>query len=759
MAQMTIADQIWSLWKERLSKSWKGYFREVGLDLPNSGKDAFLGALDRGIDKINRDRSGLKDFAADGERGIEPAQPARSLFYHVLASPLVIPEGIEENEYPTFGELEIVENYIYSVKHASLADLVKEAKGASLGVAVFAYEYVPAWETVHQQHADLCFSRTGIARVGNAPAQYVAKARGYFPYSQSKNKVHVVPVRYGTFIAAKMKGDPCFLEKFAPGDADREFWVPLHKLFNGPECLKGLDLKVNLHAFHRNEKIRKVHLALQTGGISTGWNAAHLTQPPFLIESNMAEMSGGPGLLMPVPHDPLIEPATTPNGKLVGFPVPPDGTPLFVVDPRLVRLHSSLWFRTSLDTRSSPEFVHVRHGIRTGTNGKEEVVDLLDEYPGGDINEIVKNGNYQAVNFVDRTADGFIKPEVDGLPKEFPRLAACSIIGQPDFFPRVRQQDLNDWLKDPQDHDLKKLVWPDLDAAPTPLSLERSAGNITLKEPSGAPAFDSKDDTVAAIVSMKGSVVPGKSTKSNSLDFRHKPVIQREATLSYRASSLFEPGWDISADFGRDRRDHKGTKFLANYGLGSPYAEDTLICAAFGAFWPGAVPDVTRFFALEDYPSSTPILDDEAYFSGIPLPVPVGSSGDYRFSTYGYSDFVTSIWRGQLAYNAFAHVNLEEYLNRTMATARVFCFLGLVKPHDRAKLAFVNFRKASEADYAKRPDGWPSSIESTYWVKVAEILTINQDPGDPSITDVKLDQAKCLLASYKAAALIKYYGP
>ena len=44
-------------------------------------------------------------------------------------------------------------------------------------------------------------------------------------------------------------------------DRARLFWVPLHKLFSGPECLQGLDLDVTLSTSHSNEKLRRFHPA------------------------------------------------------------------------------------------------------------------------------------------------------------------------------------------------------------------------------------------------------------------------------------------------------------------------------------------------------------------------------------------------------------------------------------------------------------------------------------------------------------------
>jgi hypothetical protein len=67
----------------------------------------------------------------------------------------------------------------------------------------------------------------------------------------------------------RLAGDP---SRFGPkyflhtnldqiGDQERQFWVPLHKLFSGPGCIADCPkLKVRFEAEHVNEKIRRIHL-------------------------------------------------------------------------------------------------------------------------------------------------------------------------------------------------------------------------------------------------------------------------------------------------------------------------------------------------------------------------------------------------------------------------------------------------------------------------------------------------------------------
>jgi len=123
----------------------------------------------RELPSIKRSIDGFSDFAIEGKRGIEPGNPARSLFFHALASPNVTKgangEGL--STFPTLAEIETVENYVYGIQAPSIQQLLSQSEGLKKTIAVFATEYRPASETVHKRHADMCFSRAGVARVGN----------------------------------------------------------------------------------------------------------------------------------------------------------------------------------------------------------------------------------------------------------------------------------------------------------------------------------------------------------------------------------------------------------------------------------------------------------------------------------------------------------------------------------------------------------------------------------------------------------------
>ncbi|MGG1152274.1 hypothetical protein [Bacillus wiedmannii] len=137
------------------------------------------------LKELNIDRTvkGLEDFALEGTRGIEPGHPARSLLYHAFASPNVNIgiNGSPLTAFPTLAEIEIVENYVYGIIPTNLSEICHRA-GGDLAIVVFATEYRPAPENVHRKHADMCFSRTGVARVGTAEPLYEPQYRGFLTF-------------------------------------------------------------------------------------------------------------------------------------------------------------------------------------------------------------------------------------------------------------------------------------------------------------------------------------------------------------------------------------------------------------------------------------------------------------------------------------------------------------------------------------------------------------------------------------------------
>lgn len=226
---------------------------------------------------------GFEDFCENGLRGIEPGYPAASLLLHAFASPNVTTDAHGEalTDFPTAAEIEHILHYVYGAIPPSLDTLREQAADAPLAIVVFAYEYRPQPETVHRQQADLCFSRTGVARVGTAAALYDPQRRGFLPFVEEQpTQMRVIPARYGAFIAVQHTGKPQQFGpmNFQPIDQDLNFWVPLHKVFDGDECLAGMNLVLQLQNHQVNEKIGQIHRRFS----ETGWQEPDILNPPFI---------------------------------------------------------------------------------------------------------------------------------------------------------------------------------------------------------------------------------------------------------------------------------------------------------------------------------------------------------------------------------------------------------------------------------------------------------------------------------------------
>ncbi len=269
---MALIDDVKKILNTLSPHGWKELFEAHGLDITAVDIESEL--LQDISSSINRDFPGFDDFAEEGKQGITPSIPARSLVYHALSSQHVKWEDIGQSKkltkFPTLKQIETVENYVYAAKKISLSVIEAIHDKANLAIVVFANQYRNAIDTPHKKHADLVYSRTGVARVGNAKMSYNKQTRSFDPLTNKKSEIRVLPAKYNAYLAVKMKGSAKLLGKrfnkildipFSniPLDQDLNFWSPVHKLFSGTECLEGLNLQVSYDSFQSNEKIRKIH--------------------------------------------------------------------------------------------------------------------------------------------------------------------------------------------------------------------------------------------------------------------------------------------------------------------------------------------------------------------------------------------------------------------------------------------------------------------------------------------------------------------
>ena len=669
---MALIDEVKKVCARLATEGWGELLALHGLDI---SADDLAAELAKELPNVRRSVSGFEDFAHEGRRGIEPGHPARSLLYHALASTAVLrkADGGHLTAFPTLAEIEAVENYVFGARPPTLQELRERAGGAPLSVVVFAYEYRPAWQTCHKKHADLVFSRTGVARVGTADALYDGARRGFLPTDEGDAfAIRVSPARYAAYLAVEQSGSS---KNFCPmrfitsanapggkGDDERKFWMPVHKLFPGDECLSGLPsaLQVGLAARHVNEKIRRIHLELSrlhaSGGVpfDTGWREPDLSNPPFRFTDGIAEWSGaaehGAGTLLPAVHPTMVEPAEY------------KGRPLYFNVPRNApMLSSSLSIRDG-DALRAPEYVHVRHKVRNDGS----IVNLNDR---SDVERVTRAGGYRALHYLDFTGDGWIAAECPQLSAQGAGVRfvpAYSLITAPDFFPTCDQRELTEWT-DTVPGTLRDKVWR---IPPDTLSDQRLAPNLQLP---GGP-FRPDDTTATAIVSLFGEVSPQQTLVKPVDTMRHSPLPDDSA-------GYFAPGWDVSLDTLND------VAHLATYGLGSPFPEDAKLCAALSTFWPAAAPDATRTFtygAERRWATVSPLTDEEIGqvgslpWDGVPGPrVVTNAQGQFaEYASFAHADYVQHSLDKKFSIRVTSHIDLEEYQSRVLSMAMVHDTLG-----------------------------------------------------------------------------------
>ena len=685
---MALIDDVFAVCKG-LGDEWADMLKIHGVNIQQSSPGALANELLNQNLNIDRTMPGFQDFADDQARGIVAGRPAHSLLYHALASPNVLSgkDGKPLQKFPKLNEIETVENYIFGVRPPTVDELLARTRSQRLSVVIFAYEYRPASQTCHRKFADLVFARTGIARVGTRDLQYVPKLRGYLPQpANGEAGFHVCPARYAAFLAVPKIGSrtdfvPMRYREVAAGDDSdvpvpddqRSFWVPIHKLFPGIECLRDsnagvLNLTLQFEANHFNEKLFRFHQLL-------GNNPKAV--PPYVLSQGIAKLaasSGGAVIVQPEPHKTLVEEAMQPNGKPLTFTVPDtrsnDGT------------FSLLSTSLSIDATSAPSYVHIRTEVRGN-----KLVNLNEDPALNSDRDLVSKlarGGYEALNYHDFTGEGWISlkcPElrtlagVDADPKP-----AYSLICGPDFYPSCDQRELTEWTGSSSvPKDLQDQIW---NIRPDPLSDVRLPPNLQLN--GGKNPFTPDENTVTALV-------PILDTPSG-VAVQASPAAIRHSHLPDDAAGYFAPGWDVSNDKKGD------VTHLAAYSLGSPFPEDTKLCAALSTFWPAVAPDATREMeplaaGLTQSGTVSPMTDEEIgrvgklSWDGVPAPQIVTENGtDFAdYANFDRVDFVRNALDGKFSINLTARVDSTEYQQRVFAMALTYLNLGAERIPDPSK--------------------------------------------------------------------------
>lgn len=717
---------------------WGDLLARHGLDI---GASDLRGELLRDLPHIDRTVPGFEDFAAEGRRGIEPGNPARSLLFHALASPNVVSgsDGRDLEAFPTGHEIEVIEDLVFGIAPPSLVEIAARFPNALLAIMVFATEYRPAIDTVHRRHADLCFARTGVARVGTSAPRYDPRNRGFLPFVDGDDHaIRVLPAAYAPYLAVQLLGDrglfgPMNFNLVQDGDETRHFWVPLHKLFAGPECLRGLDLGVALETRHLNEKLRRMHRELGRTH-DTGWREPDIDAVPFVFGEGIAQLATDTdersGLLVPVPHDPLVQPAQY-RGEPLTFVVPPE--PDNQWSPSLTVPAAAN------GARRAPEYVHARHAL-----DDEGAVRDLNDVP--DVADQVATGGYRALHYVDFTGDGWVEAVCPELATQVPRnIPAYSLVTAPDFYPATSQRELVEWWLQRVPRALREAVW---ETPPLTLSDHRMAPNIQLP---GA-RFRAEDTTPTAIVTLPIG------------ERGQRPLVRaagrRSPHLPDAASSVFAPGWDTS----RDELD--GVTHLAAYGLGSPFPEDAKLCAALSSFWPAVAPDSGRSFS-QPFPTVSPLDDAELGSVGAlpwdgiegPRSEPAEEPRTLRYASFDHVDYVDSALEGRFSLALTGQVDTEEYTARILATLWAHRLAG-VDRGDRSRRV-VSFRGLAadddELQEAEREAG-ATLPGARYRLEFALVRPGTQLPADHRHVLSEVGESVLVMASTLPRALVKAGG-
>ena len=596
-----------------LAPPWAALFRRVaGLDLAAPDLRAALTAPR----EIDRTLPGFGDFDPSSNAAIVPGDPASSLLYHALASPLVKPDGLAPHDYPSIAALDLIENYILS-----LAPLDARSIPSDAVIAVFAYEYRPAPATTHRRQADFVYSRTGVSRVGEQDTAWDGPNRCWLNIADGASAFSVMPARFAAFLALWRRRTPAgvsVLGDAQEGDDTRQFLLPFRKLFADPGCIQGAELTVTFAEYHRREKLRRIFTETDLP------KPPGLDAPPYLRDSTSQAESiarlqpAGSSVLVSARPESLIRLARLPSGEIASLTVPPrravplidfslnrdNGSPssMMIITGGLLIAGVEAFLQSFADVklrpRNAPEFVNIRHRL---TGDPERPVEDLSLVLGDDFDSVMAEGGFRAALFEDSIADGCLVAAVTGLPGTMPSLPGFSVLGAPKFFPYADEIDIEDWVEEYPSHNRQDQFQK---GGPTPLNLGRFPPNLTLIRPdTKAPAFSTADDTAVALVGQPYIAGSGPTqTRLAEQDLR--PEHRTTTFLTDGCSGVFAPGWDVTFS-----EQQGGTRFYSTFGLGSPFPEDVKLCAAANAFWPAASPDAARTFNRG--PTAIPMLDPE----------------------------------------------------------------------------------------------------------------------------------------------------
>jgi hypothetical protein len=725
-----------------LPDAWKHLLLQaLGLDLAATDLPTALMASTR----IDRSRPGFEDLDPSITRLIEPGRPGLSALYHAFASPRVAPAS-PASWWPSLEDLDLLEDWI-----TGLIPLDPKSLPAGAVIGVFAYEYRTAAEMPDRLYAGFLYSRTGIARIGDADPNWDGASRSWNNRPPDGRAAFAATLaRYAAFIAvpARVGDGASLLGKTQDGDDNRTFYLPIRKLVQG-EPIGQSPLALKFGEYHRREKLLRL---FQNGGYET---KADLKTWPFVRDSlapgenasgarrspeRIVDFSPlGSSVVVASPAAPLVRVALEPGGAIAVLPKVPARSVVHNGNFALNRDASSLRVNTgglsllkdaivnglldenrNVRPRNAPEFANIRHEV---TEPGDKLTDL-NATLGDNFRDTVNEGGYAAALFEDSVCDGILSVEVPALQQLGPCLPAFSVVAAPDFFPHVGELDIQSWVDLVDGENTNKQFKA---GTPVPLCQGRFPPNVTLRPPfEGGRAFSKADDTAVAVVSATQHGAPPSASAQPRLS-------QASTFLADGASDAFAPGWDVTFS------EENGQRFYSTFGLGSPFAEDAKLCAADNGFWPAASPDAGRTFRISS--TSIPLLDDElGWYPGNPLKPAdepaswgwdgeqgpfIASATDVNYADYWRSDYVSNVLAGRFGSEKLAKLQRPELLARMEALR--LCIQALPGKTDVAdtKLWLVHAGHASVP-----PSEGAAASASGY--RYEFVLADGDDKPDPS---------------------------
>lgn len=579
--------------------------------------------------------SGFDDFA--GMNLIKPGFPGFSLLYHAMASPRVRSKSIIG--YPDLAHLDLLEDYIYALAEwEHLKNIYEVKSNEDLVMAVFAYEYRPAFKTPHHEHADMVFSRTGVGRVGQHDMNYDRINRCFTNQPQQGipvQKAAVVPARYGLFIAKRVKHTEINLMTtgfYKPGDKfddhddqQRTFLQPIRKVFHN-DALFG-EAKLSFQESHKSEKLAKLaehtdlkfyndlkptvrdssYLIVQDSR-STNVNSSFLviSKPKELIR--IAEEGNKPIYFL-VPARIPGEDGYSRNRYFTSFNTQDVQDVELLVRGRGRNNYHHIYNQYN-EPRTQPLFLNITHQQDTvNAAGYSEIVKDTE------FEKRLNDGLYHSPLFEDSICEGKVSAQISteniaalkGLYNE--SLPAFSIVTAPDFFPQVDNFDLTVFDVAPGSFIGASSFY---EGGLASLATARLIPNPRFIQPNTL----SDNQTYTAVLSHKSKTgMPAAQTER----FKNPSLPKGYMVSGFLpdvASSVFAPGWDIT--YSADKPGSTDV-YLSTEGLGSPFVEDMKLCAASNGMWPASSPDSARTYqgSLDPYsrnPTAIPLLDDELGF-------------------------------------------------------------------------------------------------------------------------------------------------